>query len=324
MTYAGREVGCVIAVGFLMTLPFVSVCEAVAAVDPDEIYSVLDRENIAYDREELAEAALQAMITAVDPKARIVSVTSRKDREEKTSVIATNKWPEGIRHIELAGFYGDWVAVTESLAALYDKDAAGMIMDLRGAGGADLEAIDSVSGVFLQQGTQLFKVKDSHDKVLESHVTAQTGTTGFEIPLIILVDENTRSASEFFTAAMKGRKRCLVMGRPTQGDAAIRETISLSEEAELYIATKRVVFASGVKFDPGGVQPDIIVSDPADAGRGKFPSESEKEKVSKKEKLDRFLMRLTEGDPVMGRAFDILLGLRALENRKGGIDGTVK
>ncbi|MFW5871232.1 MAG: S41 family peptidase [Verrucomicrobiota bacterium] len=315
MTGDGRISGCVVQIGFLLNLFFYSVCETRAETDPGRIYAALDRENIAYNCEQLARAASQAIIKAIDSKASIVSQVPKKDLEKKLSVISAHKWPEGIRYIELAGFYSDWASVTESLTDLYDKDAVGMIMDLRGAGGADIEAVDNVSGVFLQEGTELFKVTDSHDKLVELHTAAKTDTSDFEIPLIILVDENTRGASEFFTAALKGRKRCLVMGCSTQGDSAIRERISLSEKAELYIATKRVVPVSGVQFDPGGVQPDIVVSDRSGGGSGKFPSSSEKKKISKKEQLDRDLMELTKDDPLMGRAFDVLLGLRALGNQ---------
>ncbi len=317
----GRMSGCVVKAVFLLNLFFYLVFETWAETDPDRIYAALDRENIAYDCEQLAKAASQAIIKAIDSKASIVSQIPQKDLEKKLSVISADKWPEGIRHIELAGFYSDWASVTESLTELYDKDAVGMIMDLRGAGGTDIEAVDNVSGVFLQEGTELFKVTDSHNKLVELHTAAKTDTGDFEIPLIILVDENTRGASEFFTAALKGRRRCLVMGRPTQGDSAIRETISLSEKAELYIATKRVVPVSGVQFDPGGVQPDIVVSDCSGGGSSKFPSSSEKSKISEKEKLDRALIELTKDDPAMGRAFDVLLGLRALDNRPGVIDG---
>ncbi len=301
------------AVLFLLALLSVPAARTCAAVSPEEIYSALDRKKIAYNREELATKAAEAMVTSIDPEARILLKADQKEREPQASVVETNKWPEGIRQVKLAGFYDDPASVTGALAELYDKDAVGIIMDLRGAGGTNLAAIDKVSGVFLEKGTELFKIVDTHDNVVESHAAEKTGTNAFEIPLMILVNKKTHQASEFFAAAIQGRKGCLIMGRPTRGDAALREAISLSEDRHLYIRTRKVIPASGIKFDPGGVQPDIVVSDGAGSAQGNPPPESKKDSVSAKEKQDRSLMRLTKGDPVMSRAVDILLGLHALD-----------
>ena len=110
--------------------------------------------------------------------------------------------------------------------------AAGMerlIFDLRGNGGGSLPAAIDVAGLFIDQGP-VVQVKTSGQR-LKTYKDDDAGTS-WDGPLLILVDENTASASEIVAAAMQDHGRALIVGSPqTFGKGTVQTIIDMDRAA---------------------------------------------------------------------------------------------
>jgi C-terminal processing protease CtpA/Prc len=190
-------------------------------------------------------------------------------------------------------------------------DGAGMIVDLRGADGADLDAAVILASPFHCPGDVLLRVESLAGTTLESCM-AVTGTP-LRMPLMALIDRDTRGAAETLAALWSGREGVMLIGEPTRGDARLRELLPMPDGRFLQIATKRIVPVSGT-YEAKGVHPDVLVDVRTSretplvyvAGRGR--------PLSEKSLDDRDLMMRVDGDPVLRRGTDLLLALRALND----------
>jgi carboxyl-terminal processing protease len=133
-------------------------------------------------------------------------------------------------------------------------------------------------------------------------------------PVLMLIDEHTRDASELLAAVLKGRESILLLGSATHGDARIRREIALSGDEHAFMATGRAIPFGSRAYDKVGVQPDITVArgmaGAADAGPDKTRLG---EPLTDRARLDRERTLRIGGDPALTRAVDILLALKALQ-----------
>jgi C-terminal processing protease CtpA/Prc len=188
---------------------------------------------------------------------------------------------------------------------------AGMIIDIRGAGGDDIESVDHIGGMFGETNSLLYTVRNGRGQVLETHRVQEHVPLG-GTPLMILIDGHTWGAAELLAATLKGRKGVMLVGSRTKGDARLRENIRMSDEEVLRIATRWLVPAGDVEYDQVGIKPDITVAPSANKAKSMPNVKRIGKRPSEKAKVDRELMERVAGDAVLARATDILLGLKAL------------
>ena len=170
-----------------------------------------------------------------------------------------------IAWVRLAGFTagsGDDVkrAVDKELHA----GASGVILDLRQNGGGLLNEAVAVSSVFLKDGRVVStKGRARPEKVYN----ATGGAIADKIPVVVLVDEGSASASEIVTGALQDRKRAKVVGTRTFGKGVFQEIERLDNGAALDITVGEYFTPSGRNLGGGGVRkgagitPDIKASD---------------------------------------------------------------
>ncbi len=253
------------------------------------------------------------MIKSVDPGAKLLTAEQYHELIMITSVVKEEEWPEDICYLQVRGIYRDAAdEIAGRLRKWNDSGKTGVILDLRGAGGESLSSVDRIAGLYVSGDPLLYTVKDGRGEVVKCHrLSTGNVTLGGSMPLVILVDRATTEASELLVAILKGRKGVFVIGSCTSGDISYRENIRLSQDEILYIVTKRV-YVNGVQYEGGGLRPDIAV-DP-DRGDGKRilpPKEISIKPESPKAKLDRELMEKVYSDPLLLRATDVLLAMKA-------------
>ena len=197
---------------------------------------------------------------------------------------------------DVARTLGDWAT-----GGVY-----GVIMDLRSAGGGNLDAIDSIAGAVGAGEPAQYQIKDGRGETVES-------PSWVAKPLMLLVDKSTTDGSELLAALLKTCPGVMLLGTPTAGDASVREILRLSETHSLYMRTRRAVVPGGTPYDSKGVQPDVVVekSDRAVSVTGSGDADR---KQSTKARMDAKLMERVAKDAVLARATDILLGLKALDH----------
>jgi len=146
-------------------------------------------------------------------------------------------------------------------ARLVRRGATGIVLDLRdNPGGLLLEAVQSVS-LFLDQGI----VCSTEGEHQERRVFKVSGPTPFpEVPLVVLVNRGSASASEIVAAGLGENGRAVVIGTRTYGKAAVQSLRELSNGAALKLTTATYTTPTGQDLHGHGVRPGLrALDDPA-------------------------------------------------------------
>jgi carboxyl-terminal processing protease len=144
------------------------------------------------------------------------------------------------------------------------RGARGIILDLRDNGGGLIQEAVSVASIFIPDGTIVStEGRNSPRQVF----TATGGAISTKIPVVVLVDHGTASASEIVTAALQDRHRALIVGTHTFGKGVFQEVQQLPNGGALditagyyYTPNNRNLGAGGVK-EGAGVAPNVYASD---------------------------------------------------------------
>ena len=145
----------------------------------------------------------------------------------------------------------------------------GMILDLRGNPGGLLTQSVEVSSVFLDGGEVVSTRGRRADDV--NVFNAQKGQMAKNVPLIVLVDGASASASEIVAGALQDKGRALILGTTTFGKGSVQDVIPLrgGRDGALKITTQRYYTPNGRSIQASGIKPDIMISAIPDDGKDK-------------------------------------------------------
>jgi carboxyl-terminal processing protease len=142
----------------------------------------------------------------------------------------------------------------------------GVILDLRSNPGGLVDEAAEVTDEFLSSGT-IYTMRHRGETVEEAK--AHAGGALVDMPLVVLVDEWSASASELVTGALQDHKRGVVVGAPTFGKGSVQSILDLPGGAGLKLTTARYFTPSGHAIQADGIHPDVIV-EKENAGRAAF------------------------------------------------------
>ena len=170
-----------------------------------------------------------------------------------------------IAWVRLASFTdGAHGEVSTAVRGLLAKGAQGVVLDLRDDGGGLLNEAVLVASIFLPDG----KVVTTRGRARPEHVYDATGgAIPGRIPVAVLVNGNTASASEIVTGALQDRHRATVVGTHTFGKGVFQEIERLSNGGALDITVGEYFLPSGRNLGGGGVRrgagitPDVQARD---------------------------------------------------------------
>lgn len=173
------------------------------------------------------------------------------------------------------------VEVREALARLTREGARGIILDLRGNPGGFLEQADTLANLFLEKGQEIVSVRQRGEPTI-THVTTQTPIAP-AIPLVILTDGRTASASEIVAGALQDHDRALILGTTSFGKGLVQSMFRLDGGYAIKLTTAKWYTPSGRSIqrdrkltDDGQlveVHPDSLESDSARTARPRFKSD---------------------------------------------------
>jgi carboxyl-terminal processing protease len=170
-----------------------------------------------------------------------------------------------VAYVHLASFTaGAHGQVREAIDGLLHKGAKGVVLDLRDNGGGLLDEAVLTSSIFLPDG----KVVSTRGRSRPQHVYEATGgAIDTKIPVVVLVNRQTASASEIVTGALQDRHRGTVVGTRTFGKGVFQEVERLSNGGALDITVGEYFLPSGRNLGGGGVKqgsgitPDVTAKD---------------------------------------------------------------
>jgi carboxyl-terminal processing protease len=173
------------------------------------------------------------------------------------------KWEirDNIGYININTFSGNVADQTKSALLSIDKATGGhplgYVVDLRSNPGGLLDQAVDVSDAFLDSGeivSQRGREKDDIERYY-----ARPGDMAHGLPVIVLVDAGTASASEIVAGALQDHRRALVMGEKSFGKGSVQTVVQTGPEAALRLTTARYYTPSGRSVQAGGIDPDITV-----------------------------------------------------------------
>ena len=147
-------------------------------------------------------------------------------------------------------------AVAE-LQAEHGNDLQGVILDLRNNPGGLLREAVSVSDAFLEKG-EIVSTRGRQGNQ-NSRYFAKSGDLLDGLPLVILINSGSASASEIVAGALKDHKRAVIMGTRSFGKGSVQSIIPMPGHGAIRITTARYYTPSGVSIQSTGIAPDIDV-----------------------------------------------------------------
>ena len=213
-----------------------------------------------------------------------------------------------------------------------------MVLDLRNNPGGLLNQAVQVSDLFLDQG-QLIVYTEGRLKNQNLRFSAEHGAQFPRVPIVVLVNGGSASASEIVAGALQDWKRAVILGTKTFGKGSVQTVVPLSDGSGLRLTTAKYFTPQGRSIHGTGLVPDIIVETPrptvakAQGGPSEKESEPGKErpekrqekKISEEEGDASLQISRREGpdpnsDIQLKRAMEILKASQILE--KGFVKGS--
>lgn len=177
--------------------------------------------------------------------------------------------------INITSFSNDTGADVKAAIVGIDKSLGkkplGYILDMRSNPGGLLDEAVNVSDVFLSRG-EIVSQRGRGKSDIERYF-AKSGDAANGLPVIVLIDAGSASASEIVAGALQDHHRGLVMGERTFGKGSVQTLLPLSNTSALRLTTARYYTPSGKSVQEGGIEPDIMVpqlSDPDYKTRPRF------------------------------------------------------
>lgn len=162
----------------------------------------------------------------------------------------------------------DVIEAMRSIETQLGKKPLGYVLDLRSNPGGLLDEAVNVSDVFLGDGEIVSQRGRRRADTLKFF--AKPGDYAKGLPVIVLIDAGSASASEIVAGALQDRHRGLVMGERSFGKGSVQTIVPLTSDTGLRLTTARYFTPSGRSVQEGGIDPDIFVpqlSDPNYASR---------------------------------------------------------
>ena len=162
--------------------------------------------------------------------------------------------------IRLSQFSAD--ATDELTTAIREAQVAGatsLIMDVRNNPGGLLQQAAQVTSQFVKGGNVL-QQEDAAGK--RQVFPVKRGGMATDIPMVVLVNRGSASASEIFAGAMQDHERAILVGETTFGTGTVLETFPLADGSALMLGTSQWLTADGRLIRKQGIEPDVMVEIP--------------------------------------------------------------
>ena len=231
-----------------------------------------------------------------EPGTKVLLTIYRKDenrtfpvtivREEiKTQSVKGKMVEPGMGWVRLSQFQERTVEdFTKKLEEIYKQDPKlkGLVLDLRNDPGGLLDAAVAVSAAFLPDNVnvvstngqlaeskfvykaspEFYRRNSGNDPI--ARLTQNTKGIYKTIPLVVLVNEGSASASEIVAGALQDHKRAIIMGSQTFGKGSVQTVRQLGPDTALKITTARYFTPSGKSIQAKGIVPDVLLDDTAE------------------------------------------------------------
>lgn len=187
-------------------------------------------------------------------KREIIKVEAVKGRIENNNII----------YIKITNFiettYNDVVNTFNRLKKTIDDGKLyGVILDLRNDPGGLLDQAVKVGSLFLKEGETVVYIKGRDDQLIETYKSDAKKVLIDNIPVVVLVNEGSASASEIVAGALQDHKKAIIVGTKTFGKASVQTVYPLPNGGAMKMTIARYYTPLGRSIQLDGIEPDIYV-----------------------------------------------------------------
>lgn len=212
------------------------------------------------------------------PKGSKVKLTvSRQDKELDIEIIRDEikvpsidlSFEKQIAILKLNHFIDDtnseWDrAVSKIVKKWQNKEIAGLILDLRDNPGGYLQSAVYLTSEFLPYGKLIVKQEYSNGSAQEYRVNRNGRLK--EIPLVVLINQGSASASEIVAGCLQDYQRAKIIGEKSFGKGSIQEALDLKNNAGLHVTVAKWILPNGQWINKRGIEPDIKIKNKVKEG----------------------------------------------------------
>ncbi len=188
-----------------------------------------------------------------------VDVTRRK---VESPTVSYEMLEDNIAYIQITEF--DQVTIdqfAEALAVCKGSGMEGLVLDLRSNPGGSLTAVCEIARKILPEGLIVY----TEDKYGEREELFCDGKNEIQVPMVVLINDYSASASEILAGAIQDYEKGVLMGTQTYGKGIVQRIISLSDGSAVKLTISNYFTPKGRNIHKVGVEPDVVVEFDGDA-----------------------------------------------------------
>ena len=231
-----------------------------------QIGDVIEKiDGVAYTGKQLDEAT--KVLKAEE--GTTATLTIRRDNEEKELTVVRRKitvqhvvsemLENNIAYIQIDSFDANVASsFEEQITSLINNGATGIIIDLRNNGGGIVDEATGIADLFLDKGETILITKSKKENN-EEETKSERDPIVKDIPVVILVNEATASASEILAGALKDNYGATIIGKQTYGKGVIQTLYTLTDGSGIKITTEEYYTPNHNQINEVGITPDIEV-----------------------------------------------------------------
>lgn len=140
------------------------------------------------------------------------------------------------------------------------KDFSGVILDLRSNPGGLLDEAVDVSSIFLKEGI-VVSTEGRDPKNKEIRYVKKSGYKELVVPLVVLVNGSSASASEIVAGALQDTKRAIIMGTQSFGKGSVQSVAKIDDTSGVKLTIAQYMTPSGRKIQAVGILPDVVINE---------------------------------------------------------------
>lgn len=181
----------------------------------------------------------------------------------KIKSVKTTPLDNGYLYVKITSFIentsSDLDKAIKAFKAKNNGKIEGILIDLRRNPGGLLEQAIKVSDLFIKEGVIVSTI--GRDPANKEIAYATKKAPYADVPLVVLINEYSASASEIVSGALQDNKRAIIVGERSFGKGSVQSVIKLGDGSALKLTIARYYTPSGVSIQSEGIKPDIEVED---------------------------------------------------------------
>ncbi|QLE96300.1 S41 family peptidase [Neptunomonas phycophila] len=248
--------------------------DLITRIDGESLQNISIDETISRMR---GEAGTKIVLTIIrEGEQKPLEITVVRDIIKVTSV-KSRLLGDGYGYVRITQFQSNSGADLKKALKKLQKEhpLTGLVLDLRNNPGGVLQAAVEVVDAFVDEGMIVYT--EGRVASADTKFTATKAMAVPDVPIVVLINSGSASASEIVAGALQDQKRAVIMGTTSFGKGSVQTVLPLSDNRALKLTTARYFTPSGRSIQAQGIVPDVVVEEAElkALGVSRFPKESD-------------------------------------------------